>query len=475
MRMGATTLGMVLAAAIGGGCGSGDEVDKAGTKKREKPVELVLAEHDDGRTHVQAWADAVTRLSGGSVRIRVSTGWRKEDADFEQGTIADVRSGKVALAKVSVRAFDEVGVTTFQPLVAPLLIDSAPLERRVLTGDLGRAALAGTEKLGLVGLALFPTQMRRPVGLTRPLVTADDYRGARVYAREGLVAEATLNALGARPVHAATGVWSRSVDGGEVSAAAVRGDRTAARRAAGFTANVVLWPHPVSIVVNRKVFDDLSTNQQDALRKAGAEAFGEEAQLVSRLAAEDAEVVCRLGTKLVAASPQERAALRDAVQPAYDEIGRTAANRKALESIRAMKGDAPPESLACSSAGSPAKPAPAVAELQGEFRARLTEEELAASPLLMDSAELNDGNWGELRLEFDGDEVRTAQRNALSQRQLTGRFTTEGDTLQMTFDELGETFAFRWSLYRGTLKLERDAELGVAPTPFVAKPWRRVR
>ena len=67
------------------------------------------------------------------------------------------------------RAFDEVGVTSFQPLAAPLLIDSAELERRVLRDDLSRRALAGLERLGLVGLGMLPTELRRPIGITHVL------------------------------------------------------------------------------------------------------------------------------------------------------------------------------------------------------------------------------------------------------------------------------------------------------------------
>jgi hypothetical protein len=54
-------------------------------------------------------------------------------------------------------------------------------------------------------------------------------------------------------------------------------------------------------------------------------------------------------------------------------------------------------------------------------------------------------------------------------------YTTDGDVIKLQFDEIGETWGFRWSLYRGTLKLERDKTLGVppelhAPTPLLVHP-----
>jgi hypothetical protein len=58
-------------------------------------------------------------------------------------------------------------------------------------------------------------------------------------------------------------------------------------------------------------------------------------------------------------------------------------------------------------------------------------------------------------------------------------YTTDGDVIKLQFDEIGETWGFRWSLYRGTLKLERDKTLGVppelhAPTPLLVHPWERI-
>jgi hypothetical protein len=47
--------------------------------------------------------------------------------------------------------------------------------------------------------------------------------------------------------------------------------------------------------------------------------------------------------------------------------------------------------------------------------------------------------------------------------------------IEFHFVGITETFVFHWSLYRGTLKFERDEKLGVGPTPWLVKPWRRVR
>src|SRR5262249_10939793 len=125
----ACSVGIAAAAA---GCGGRSAENKAGSLSQTKPVELTLANHEGDSQNVGEWAEAVKRLSHGSLRIRVSNDWRQGESNYEKATLADVRRGDVPLATVMSRAFDEAGVTSFQPLAAPLLIDSAALEQRVL-------------------------------------------------------------------------------------------------------------------------------------------------------------------------------------------------------------------------------------------------------------------------------------------------------------------------------------------------------
>lgn len=472
---------LVVAAAVVG-CSSSSDEDKAGVETREKPVELVLANHDDSSEAVGAWADAVEKLSDGSIRIRVSNSWRQGESNYEQATLRDVGRGEVALAIVAARAYDEVGVTSFQPLVAPMLIDSHELERRVLRDDdvVGRA-LAGAEKLRLTGLALLPTELRRPVGLTRTLAAPEDYESASVYTREGKTARATFEALGARPVHLPIEQWFKSVDGAEVGLAAVLGRPELARGGAEITANVVLWPQPTTIVMNQDAFDELSESQQTALRDAVEHAFDRESRIVSVGVEQDLAALCRIGPELVEATPSQVAALRKAVEPVYRMIERGPGNADAIARIRELKGDAQPETVSCSKEQTAAVDTGETApELEGTYRTSLSENELADSPLLYDEAELNDENWGELTLRLSNGQVRYTQHNDRAEFATSGTYTTRADVLKLHFDELGETWGYRWSLYRGTLKLERDESLGTppelhAPTPLLVNPWRRIR
>jgi TRAP-type C4-dicarboxylate transport system substrate-binding protein len=481
VRLWALACAVPIVVAVTGGCGSESGENKAGSLSPATPVELVLANHEGGSENVADWAQAVERLSGGSIRIRISNNWRQGESDYEKATLDDLRRGEVPLASVMSRAFDEVGVTSFQPLAAPFLIDSIELEQRVLKSEVAERALAGAAGSGMVGLALLPGELRRPVGLTHALAAPEDYRGARVYTREGKVAAATLAALGARPAHGPLDTWFEDVDGAEVGLSAVRGQPALARREARITANVVLWAQPSTIVMNEDAFEGLSDDQQRALREASATAFDERSRAFAALHDEHHLVVCRMGVKLVGATPPQREALDAAVQPVYRMIERGPGNAEAIAKIRELKADAPPETIDCGGTSAPQSEAqPADTTLEGVFRMTLTEDELAHSPLLPDPDEVSDQNWGELTLEFSDGHVRYSVENVRDSWKGAGTYTTDGDVLKMEFPEIAETWGYRWSLYRGTLKLERDESLGVppelhTPTPPLVKPWRRIR
>jgi len=174
---------------------------------------LTLADYEQSPAQIQFWIEEVQRRAGGSLAIQVTNRWRDQEVAPDQATLADVQAGKVPLAKVNASAYDTVGIDSFQALLAPLLIDNPTLERRVLESDLATQMLAGTDELGLVGLAVLPTDLRKPLGSRARWCGARDYRGVRMGVGEGEVATATVTALGAAPVSTIAGEPLRGLDG----------------------------------------------------------------------------------------------------------------------------------------------------------------------------------------------------------------------------------------------------------------------
>ena len=201
----------VVATITAAGCASstaGGGADKAGGAA--DPVVLRLANTSldpstglERHPALQYFVDQVKELSDGALRIDVASRWGDQLPSAEQQVIRDVAAGEVDLGWVGTSVFDTVGVTHFQALTAPMLIDSYPLERAVLASDIPTRMLAGLDELGVHGIAVLSDGLRKPIGTARPLLRPDDYRGITFQAFRSQEHAAAIQALGATP----TDIW----------------------------------------------------------------------------------------------------------------------------------------------------------------------------------------------------------------------------------------------------------------------------
>jgi len=334
----AAVLATIVVAGGAVGC-SAEHVDKAGGSAPAKSAVLTLAAHDSDYA-VANFAAEVARLSGGSMRIRLATDWRSSNdpsgIDYERALVDDVRSGRVPLGIVGVRLWDTLGLPSFRALVAPFLIESIGLEARALEGEAAARALATVKRQGVVGIALLPGFLRRPLGLTRPLVRPSDYRGATVGVIRGGVATATFRALKAAPRRYVPGKLS-GLDGVELDLLTITSN-VYDRGARALTGNVVLWPKPQTIVMNRAAFDTLTPEQQRIVRRAGRAALVPELGRDREEERRSGSLICTDGLVPVATAMRaDRAALRKAVEPVYQMLERDRATKAWIAQIQRIK------------------------------------------------------------------------------------------------------------------------------------------
>src|SRR5215813_10063196 len=185
--------------ALFAGCGSSG-FDKAGDSQARHPVVLTLANVNGSTGELDGLTNNVWRLSHGTMRIDIKYRWRYGQVKPETGLIGDVRAGKADLGAAGSEAWASVGVNSFRALNAPLLIDSYALQDRVLRSPMIGQMLRGLRPLGLAGIGVLPGPLRKPLGITRPLLKPADYAGLRIGVQQSLVADATVRALRATPV-----------------------------------------------------------------------------------------------------------------------------------------------------------------------------------------------------------------------------------------------------------------------------------
>ncbi len=457
--------------------GSGDKA--GGGSGDHQPLVLTLESEDVGElTPVPEFAAAVSRLSGGSLRIRLVSAGRSTEVDYERGVVEDVRRGKAQLGIVGVRVWDTVGVPSFRALLAPLLVDSFELQMRVLASRLPHRMLDGVAKAGVVGIAVLPGPLRQPLGLSRAFTGPGDYRGTTIGARPAGLARATLRALGARPRSTVPGDLS-GLDGIELDPATIHYNGFD-ERPGWLTTNVVLWPKPYSVVMNRRAFDELTSSQQELLRRAAREAAApEQRQLVGDAASAMARACAAAKLTFIEASPDELAALRRAVQPVYDQLEHDPETARALRDIASLRRGGSGGVAAGQRCRGTSARATSASSLEGTWRlSKPTEQELLAAGVDPKNAAALSRLPGTPALVFEGGHHRGIDLET-GEVLSTGTYEVEGEVVRLVFEtgvavQFGRVYSLRWSVYRDTLKL--TAMPGSEPLiALVLRPWHRVR
>jgi TRAP-type C4-dicarboxylate transport system substrate-binding protein len=441
------------------GCSGGT---KAGGQEQPHPVVLTIANHEGDDHDLAEYVEAVSRLSHRSIRLVLRNHWRPGDADYDRGTLADVRSGKVDLAKIAVRSYDELGVETLQALEAPFLVNSFGLQQKVLGSRLPERMLPAISALGVRGLAILPGELMRPLGLERRLLGPSDYRGAIIGVTPSLVARLTFERLGATPRPSPPGELTPwRFTGAELDVYTLGEGNFAVFGRSSVTANVAFWPQAFTVVGSPQVLAQLTPPQRDVLRRAGREAL---VPTIARMRAEgraEAGVLCRRDhVAFVDATPSQIVALEAAVRPLYTRLEQDPRSRSLIRGIRAMK------------------------------RHSLSEPPLRCptSQHRQESATLLDGTWemtasrtrapgidaGRYRMILRRGRVRSSFSGPYfpSGWHATGIFSVRGDRIRFRYAD-GEAAIYRWNLFRHTLTLRKVPGLAEAPNPTFA-PWTRV-
>ena len=328
--------------------------------------------------------------------------------------------------------------------------------------------------LGLHGVAILPGELRYPVGVGRDALARADFSDAVVGIRPSGVADATFEALGgrARPVVAGaayTGLDIVEQDVETLSGAAGLAD------ARSVTANLPLWPRAQTIVMGKAAHERLTDEQRDVLARAAIEAIGPSTRSIAESNASALTLLCaREGLALLTTAPEAAEDIRSATAPVLANLRRDAAAADALETIDAMRAGS--DALRCVDAPAPAPVEAVATPVDGTWEADVTREVyFAADPA---EGEDHEANWGPHtmvlrrgRYTLENARFPDAAAWCTCSR---GSYVVRGDLLVMSPDGEPGTWRYRWSRYRGTLRLRRGAATAM-PTALRVVPWTEVR
>jgi TRAP-type C4-dicarboxylate transport system substrate-binding protein len=300
--------------------------------------------------------------------------------------VEDVAAGEVDLGWVGTRVFDTLDVKSFQALTAPMLIDSYALESAVIESGITDQMMQGLDDVGVAALGVLPDGLRRPIGVTGPILGPADWRGLTFGTLRSSGQAEAIRALGARPaqVHREgreAGLENGTIQGFETSIWSHRHDPELAVLAPYVTSNVTLWPQMDVLLANPTRLEALTAEQREWLEQAAQDAARSAA-----LADTDARVLdesCASGVRFAEASDADLAALEAAFAPVYAELQRQPDTNAFIERIQTLKRTIAPEAELAIPAGCTGKvpqettggTGTAPAYLNGTYRYVLTQED----------------------------------------------------------------------------------------------------
>jgi TRAP-type C4-dicarboxylate transport system substrate-binding protein len=215
---------------------------------------------------ILAFVEQVQQRSGGSLVIEpVWEAGADTEAEYEQGVIAAVRAGEYELGLAATRAWEEQGVTVFQPLQMPFLIDNDALAIAVATSEVATQMLEGLSAAGLAGLAMWPEDLRHPFSVVpgQPLLSPGDFVDKTIRTTSMDVTAALVEALGGTPEFLA--FEYQGAESGLRQGASLTGLPVA-------TGNVVFFTKFQVLFANSAAFENLDEVQRAILREAAAAA-----------------------------------------------------------------------------------------------------------------------------------------------------------------------------------------------------------
>jgi TRAP-type C4-dicarboxylate transport system substrate-binding protein len=324
--------------------------DKAGGQKPAKPVSLTLANYSSTPAELGAFASEVSRRSHGTIRIVIENRWRDGQLNVETKLIHDVQAGRVDMGWVGTRAWDGLGITSFDALHLPFLLDSYRLEQTVLESPLPGQMLAPLGRLELVGIGILPGELRRVVGVRKPIVGPADFRGLRFGTTAARAATATMRLLGARPFAFLKLPSVRQFDGFDFPIAYFEANKYDVQ-ARYVTTNLAFWPRPLVIFINKHVYERLAPEQRELLHAAARVAIPGALRYTHRAELKAMAALCLRGqTRFVRASAAALASLHSAVMPVLAAVdSETRAYETAVERMKRQLAAPPQQPLACPS------------------------------------------------------------------------------------------------------------------------------
>jgi C4-dicarboxylate-binding protein DctP len=288
---------------------------------------------------VQRLAELVAQRAGGRMRVDI---FPDSELYGDEDEMEALRLGAVEMLAPSLSKFGNVGLPEFEVFDLPYLFSDTQQVQRVMQGPVGQRLLAKLERQQMVGLGFLDNGFKQ-MSARKPLRTPADFKGLRLRVQSSAVLVAQMQALGAQAVALPFGETRRALANGVVDGTENPLSNFLTQGLATVQPHVTLTQHGYLgylVVTNPRFWASLKPADRELLRQCLREALAFGNRQSADMNQQAQRHLARMqGLQLHSLTVAERAALRQAAQPAYAAFERSVEPAFMREVRRALDPD----------------------------------------------------------------------------------------------------------------------------------------
>jgi tripartite ATP-independent transporter DctP family solute receptor len=293
----------------------------AGVQARDFRSADVHAKDYPTNMAVKYMGDQLSKATGGKDNIKV---FGDSALGSEKDTVEQVKIGALDMVRVSTAAFHGIVPESMIPSL-PFIFRDLDHFRKTMYGAEGDKILAGFEKAGFVGLALYESGARSMYA-KKPIHNVNDMKGLKVRVQQSDLWVSLIKQMGASatPMPFAevyTGLKTGLLDAAENNIPSY--DEARHYESAPIFSETMHVMSPEVLVFSKKVWDTLTPQEQAAIRKAAKESVPYYQQLWDAKEKEARAVVLKGGAKIIPTSEIDKKSFVEVEKPVWEKFANT--------------------------------------------------------------------------------------------------------------------------------------------------------
>ena len=265
--------------------------------------------------------EELSKATGGKDNIKV---FGDSSLGSEKDTIEQVKIGALDMVRVSSAAFNGIVPESTIPSL-PFLFRDIDHLRKTMYGAQGDKILAGFDKAGFIGLALYESGARS-VYAKKPIKSLADMKGMKLRVIPSDLMVSLVKAMGASPTpmpfdEVYTGLKTGLIDAAENNYPSY--DEAKHYEAAPVYSETMHVMTPEVLVFSKKIWETLTKEEQASIRKAAKASVPYYVNLWEAKEKEAKDFVVKNGATIIPASAIDRKAFVEAEKPVWDKYANT--------------------------------------------------------------------------------------------------------------------------------------------------------